>query len=43
MLRRIVETAVGLVDARYGALGVLDDTGTATVGVHHRRDGTRHP
>jgi signal transduction histidine kinase len=28
MLRRIVEAAVGLVDARYGALGVLDDTGT---------------
>jgi signal transduction histidine kinase len=38
MLRRIVEAAVGLVDARYGALGVLDDTGTRlsqfiTVGV----------
>ena len=28
MLRRIVEAAVELVDARYGALGVLDDTGT---------------
>src|SRR4249919_940100 len=28
MLRRIVAAAVGLVDARYGALGVLDDTGT---------------
>jgi signal transduction histidine kinase len=28
MLRRIVETAVGLVDARYGALGVLDESGT---------------
>jgi signal transduction histidine kinase len=28
MLRRIVEAAVGLVDARYGALGVLDDSGT---------------
>ena len=28
ILRRIVEAAVGLVDARYGALGVLDDTGT---------------
>ncbi len=27
-LRRIVEVAVGLVDARYGALGVLDDSGT---------------
>ena len=27
MLRRIVEAAVGLVDARYGALGVLDDSG----------------
>jgi signal transduction histidine kinase len=26
MLRRIVEAATGLVDARYGALGVLDDT-----------------
>jgi signal transduction histidine kinase len=28
VLRRIVEAAVDLVDARYGALGVLDDTGT---------------
>jgi signal transduction histidine kinase len=28
MLRRIVESAVDLVDARYGALGVLDDTRT---------------
>lgn len=28
MLRRIVEAAVELVDARYGALGVLDRTGT---------------
>jgi signal transduction histidine kinase len=28
MLHRIVESAVGLVDARYGALGVLDDSGT---------------
>jgi signal transduction histidine kinase len=38
MLRRIVEAAVGLVDARYGALGVLDATGSRlaefiTVGV----------
>jgi signal transduction histidine kinase len=38
MLRRIVEAAVELVSARYGALGVLDDTGTRlaqfiTVGV----------
>jgi signal transduction histidine kinase len=38
MLRRIVEAAVGLVDARYGALGVLDGTGTSlaqfiTVGI----------
>ena len=38
MLRRIVEAAVGLVDARYGALGVLDDTGSGlaefiTVGI----------
>ncbi|MDQ4133391.1 MAG: GAF domain-containing protein [Actinomycetota bacterium] len=37
-LRRIVEAAVDLVDARYGALGVLDPTGTAladfiTVGI----------
>ena len=47
MLRRIVEAAVGLVDARYGALGVLDDTGTRlaqfiTVGIDddtHRRIG----
>ena len=28
MLRRIVESAVALVDATYGALGVLDETGT---------------
>ena len=28
MLRRIVEAAVALVDARYGALGVLDEAGT---------------
>lgn len=28
MLRRIVDGAVDLVDATYGALGVLDDTGT---------------
>lgn len=38
VLRRIVEAAVGLVDARYGALGVLDETGTGltqfiTVGI----------
>ena len=36
MLRRIVEAAVGLVDARYGALGVLDETGTPLGAVHHR-------
>ncbi|MFE4053569.1 PP2C family protein-serine/threonine phosphatase [Streptomyces sp. YIM B13518] len=29
VLRRIVSTAMELVDARYGALGVLDDAGTA--------------
>src|SRR4051794_22296548 len=28
VLRRIIESAVNLVDARYGALGVLDPTGT---------------
>jgi signal transduction histidine kinase len=28
MLQRIIETAVELVDATYGALGVLDDSGT---------------
>jgi signal transduction histidine kinase len=28
MLRRIVQAAADLVDARYGALGVLDDTGS---------------
>lgn len=38
VLRRIVESAVGLVDARFGALGVLDETRTGlaefiTVGV----------
>ena len=48
MLRRLVESAVSLVDARYGALGVLDDTGTRlaqfiTVGIDdevHRLIGT---
>jgi signal transduction histidine kinase len=30
VLRRIVETAAGLVDARYGALGVVGETGTMT-------------
>ena len=47
MLRRIVESAVELVDASYGALGVLDDSGTRlaqfiTVGIDdrtHRRIG----
>ena len=29
VLRHIVESAVSLVDARYGALGVLDETGTS--------------
>jgi GAF domain-containing protein len=29
VLRTIVQTAVDMVEARYGALGVLDDTGTA--------------
>src|SRR5690606_7790804 len=38
VLRRVIEAATELVDARYGALGVLDDTGTGlseflTVGV----------
>ena len=28
MLERIVQSAVDLADATYGALGVLDDTGT---------------
>ena len=28
VLRRITQSAVDLVDARYGALGVLDETGT---------------
>src|SRR5690606_39458091 len=28
ILRRVVETATDLVDARYGALGVLDESGT---------------
>ena len=28
VLRHIVESAVALVDARYGALGVLDESGT---------------
>ena len=31
MLQRIVQSAVDLVDARYGALGVLDETGTRLV------------
>ncbi len=43
MLRRIIRSAVELVDATYGALGVLDDTGTRlaqfiTVGI----DDTAH-
>jgi signal transduction histidine kinase len=29
VLRRIVETATGLVNARYGALGILDESGTS--------------
>lgn len=38
LLRRVVETAVALTGARYGALGVIDETGTAleqfiTVGI----------
>lgn len=42
MLRRIVHSAVDLVDARYGALGVLDDSGTRlaqfiTVGLDDRQ------
>ena len=40
MLRHIVESAVDLVDARYGALGVLDETGTGLaefITVGHRR------
>jgi signal transduction histidine kinase len=49
ILRRVVETATDLVDARYGALGVLDESGTRlteflTVGVDeetHRAIG--HP
>ena len=36
-LRRITEAAAELVDARYGALGVLDETGTRAGRVHHRR------
>jgi signal transduction histidine kinase len=41
MLRRIVESAVELVDATYGALGVLDETGTRlaqfiTVGIDEK-------
>ena len=41
MLRRIVESAVELVDATYGALGVLDETGTKlaqfiTVGIDEK-------
>ena len=47
MLRRIIQSATELVDARYGALGVLDDTGSRlsqfiTVGIDdeaHRRIG----
>jgi signal transduction histidine kinase len=47
MLRRIIESAVSLVDASYGALGVLDETGTKlsqfiTVGIDdeaHKRIG----
>ena len=39
VLERIVIAACGLVDARYGALGVLDDTGTSLERfVHHGID-----
>ncbi len=43
MLRRIVEAAVALVDARYGALGVLDEAGTGlsqfvTVGMNAEQE-----
>lgn len=34
VLRRIVETATSLVDARYGALGVLDEAGTGLAQFH---------
>ena len=36
-LRRIVATSTSLVDARYGALGVLDAYGHLPVRVHHGR------
>ncbi|MHB8682528.1 MAG: GAF domain-containing sensor histidine kinase [Acidimicrobiales bacterium] len=35
MLRRIVQTALDIVGARYGALGVLDDTGSGLVEFVH--------
>ena len=37
VLRRIAEAATELVDARYGALGVLDESRTRVGAVHHRR------
>ena len=42
VLHRIVESAASLVDARYGALGVLDESGTKlaefiTVGMSEER------
>ena len=40
-LRRIVDAATSLVDARYGALGVLDPHRHRPLGVHHR--GGRRP
>ena len=41
VLQRIIESAVALVDARYGALGVLDEAGTGLARVHHGRDRRR--
>ena len=40
LLRRLIETAVELTGARYGALGVIDQLGTARA-VHHGRDRRR--
>src|SRR5580692_8078422 len=41
VLRGVVEAAVELVDARYGALGVLDESGTRLVEFIVGGDGTQ--
>ena len=39
LLRHIIDEARSMTNARYGALGVLDEDGTALAEIHHRRSG----